>query len=211
MKTSIVLLLCLFLGIGQLAAQENIEEGSKIFKSRCSSCHRIDKKLIGPALSGVQERRDKQWIIDFVHSSQTLIHSGDSAAIALFEEFNRTVMPDHKDLTAVQIQHVVAYIADQSQQVDVKADGDWYKPALKKPYTDKNSFIDRVVYLNFDGDHRPLQKGDMGSWLVICLGIILLIFTCYALVYLNHLRQLVRRITSLKYSNQYLKKDENND
>jgi cytochrome c2 len=32
---------------------ENQKEGRKLFKSLCASCHKLDKKLIGPALGGI--------------------------------------------------------------------------------------------------------------------------------------------------------------
>jgi hypothetical protein len=33
---------------------ENQKEGRKLFKSLCASCHKLDKKLIGPALGDIQ-------------------------------------------------------------------------------------------------------------------------------------------------------------
>ena len=32
---------------------ENQKEGRKLFKTLCASCHKLDKKLIGPALGGI--------------------------------------------------------------------------------------------------------------------------------------------------------------
>ena len=75
------------------------EEGKLIFNSRCASCHNINKTIVGPALAGIDDRRDIDWIIKFVQSSQTLIKSGDKDASALFTKFNNIPMPDHKDLT----------------------------------------------------------------------------------------------------------------
>src|SRR5215208_1973077 len=90
------------------------EEGKAIFTSRCSGCHNINKILTGPALAGVDQRRSIDWIINFVHSSQGVIKSGDKDAVALFEKFNRIPMPDHPDLTADNIKNIVDYIKSEA-------------------------------------------------------------------------------------------------
>ena len=87
-----------------------VEEGKAIFTSRCAGCHSIHKTLTGPALAGVDKRRSLDWIINFVHSSQTVIKKGDKEALALFKQFNNIPMPDHADLSAAQIGNVVEYI-----------------------------------------------------------------------------------------------------
>ena len=57
-----------------------------IFSSRCASCHNVNKVVVGPALAGVSDRHTEDWIIHFVHSSQSVIKGGDTAAIALYEK-----------------------------------------------------------------------------------------------------------------------------
>jgi mono/diheme cytochrome c family protein len=70
--------------------------GEEIFKSVCASCHTIGKgKLVGPDLSKVYERRDQDWLVKFIRSSQTVIKSGDQQAVAVFNEFNKIQMPDN--------------------------------------------------------------------------------------------------------------------
>ncbi|HSU27299.1 MAG TPA: cytochrome c [Chitinophagaceae bacterium] len=91
------------------------EEGKTIFNTRCRTCHSIDKSLVGPALAGVEERHPIEWIVKFVHSSQTVIKSGDETAIALFEKFNKVQMPDHPDLTEENIKSIVAYISSETK------------------------------------------------------------------------------------------------
>ena len=95
-------------------ADPPVEEGKAIFNSRCASCHNINKTVVGPALAGVHDRRDIDWIVQFVQSSQTLIKSGDKDASALFAKFNNMPMPDHKDLSAEKIKSVIEYIKSQS-------------------------------------------------------------------------------------------------
>ena len=108
-----------------------VEEGKSIFTTRCAGCHNINKQVLGPALAGVDERRSMDWIINFVHSSQSLIKSGDKDAVALFKEFNNIPMPDHKDLTDEQIKNVVEYI-------NVEAKGAAGKKEVAPPIAELN-------------------------------------------------------------------------
>lgn len=110
----LLLTLVFFCGLHAFAAPP-LEEGKVIFSSRCAGCHNVNKVLAGPALAGVHERRSIDWIVKFVHSSQTLIKSGDKDAVALFEKFNKIPMPDHKDLSPDNIKSIVEYIKSESK------------------------------------------------------------------------------------------------
>ncbi|MEP7257369.1 MAG: cytochrome c [Flavitalea sp.] len=91
-----------------------VDEGKAIFSMRCGSCHNINKVVVGPALAGVDQRHSIDWIIKFVQSSQAVIKSGDTAALALFAKFNNMPMPDHTDLTADNIKSILEFIKNQS-------------------------------------------------------------------------------------------------
>lgn len=90
------------------------DDGKNIFTARCAACHNVNKTIVGPALNGIDKRRPIDWIISFIHSSQTVVKSGDSYAVALFEKFNKVAMPDHPDLTVDNIKSIVEYIKSQS-------------------------------------------------------------------------------------------------
>jgi len=92
-----------------------LDEGKALFTSRCASCHNVNKIVVGPALAGVSERRTEDWIIHFVHSSQSVIKGGDQKAIELYEKFNKVPMPDHLDLSAESIKDILAYIKSESK------------------------------------------------------------------------------------------------
>jgi cytochrome c551/c552 len=92
-----------------------VDEGKMIFTSRCASCHNVNKVIVGPALAGVSERHTEDWIIHFVHSSQTVIKGGDKTAVALYEKFNKVPMPDHLDLSPETIRGILAYIKSETK------------------------------------------------------------------------------------------------
>ena len=84
--------------------------GEEIFKSVCSACHTIKMgRKVGPDLSGVYQIRKNEWLIRFIHSSQKFIKSGDTAAIAIYNEYNKIPMPDNH-LSDEQILSVIEYI-----------------------------------------------------------------------------------------------------
>lgn len=110
-----ITLSCFFTFIISLNAQN---QGEQLFKQRCTACHTVGGgKLIGPDLANVQVRRTEEWIIKFVQSSQSVIKSGDTTAVAVFNQHNKVVMPD-QDLNGNQIKSIVAYIAANSPDVN---------------------------------------------------------------------------------------------
>jgi cytochrome c551/c552 len=96
--------------------------GEETFKTICAGCHTIKAgRLVGPDLSGIYQIRNDEWLIKFVRSSQQLIKSGDTAAIAIYEKFNKIPMPDNR-LTDEQILSIINYIkvTDQSLQASIQ-------------------------------------------------------------------------------------------
>lgn len=43
---------------------DSAAKGETIFKSKCSACHKLDQRLVGPALMGVTARRSPEWIMN---------------------------------------------------------------------------------------------------------------------------------------------------
>jgi len=103
-------MLILAVGIGRMEIGIAEEIGEQLFKSACAVCHTIGSgRLVGPDLIGIHDKRPEQWLQKFVKSSQTVINSGDTDAIALFEEYNKLPMPD-PPITDDQIREVLSYI-----------------------------------------------------------------------------------------------------
>jgi mono/diheme cytochrome c family protein len=93
-------------------------EPANIFRKRCSACHTFGKGVkVGPDLKGVTERRNHDWLLQFVKSSQTVIQSGDPTAKALFEQFKPQKMPDWADLSDAQISAIMDYFAANGPEI----------------------------------------------------------------------------------------------
>lgn len=107
-------------------------EGKKLFQARCASCHNVNKKLTGPALSGVEDRHSEAWIISFVKSSQTMIKAGDKAALEVYNQNNQVAMPDHPDLSDDLIRDILAYVKEEAGKAP-KDDAPFPRPGQVQP------------------------------------------------------------------------------
>ena len=124
-KTTIVryatacLLVCCFVFSGQQAfAQRDavptdeaiITQGEQLFNEyQCNTCHKVETKLVGPALAGVYDRRSLDWIYAWVKNSQALIASGDAQANELWKQYQPAAMTPY-DLENEQILAIIAYV-----------------------------------------------------------------------------------------------------
>ena len=149
MKNRIFLLTLFTAFVVSTNATPPSEEGKTLFTARCAACHNVNKQLTGPALAGVHERRSIEWIINFVHSSQTMVKKGDKDAVAVFEKFNKIPMPDHGDLTDDNIKNIVEYVKSESKSGEAKAP--FAKPTKIRPNYTPISLNNYGVFIGFFG------------------------------------------------------------
>jgi mono/diheme cytochrome c family protein len=97
-----------------------ISSGETLFKQNCASCHKVQEKLIGPALKNVYDRREIPWIISFVRNSQKLIADGDPIANDLYEEYGQVVMTSF-DFADEEVLSIMAYVKDQTDNPPIAA------------------------------------------------------------------------------------------
>lgn len=52
----------------QIAEIDNVlvGKGKTLFEGKCTSCHKIEAKHVGPALAGVTKRRSPEWIMNMI-------------------------------------------------------------------------------------------------------------------------------------------------
>lgn len=86
--------------------------GEALFKANCGACHAIDKRVLGPAMAGVNERRSNEWLHKWIKNSSGLIASGDKDAVAIFEEFNKVAMPSFPQLSDTDIDDILTYVKE---------------------------------------------------------------------------------------------------
>ncbi|WP_378181724.1 c-type cytochrome [Aquimarina sp. SS2-1] len=88
----------------------DVAKGEALFKSLCAACHKRYKKMTGPALFGVADKYEREWLYSWIKNSAALIASGDAQAIAIWEEYNKTPMNAFPQLTNTDIDNILAYV-----------------------------------------------------------------------------------------------------
>ncbi len=84
-------------------------KGKELFNANCAACHKLDAKMTGPALRGVGDKYDKEWLYKWVKNSSDLIKSGDAKAVKVYEEFAKSNMTAFPQLSNGDIDNIVAY------------------------------------------------------------------------------------------------------
>ncbi len=103
-----------FMEMALAERKKKILIGEKLFADNCASCHSSDmqKNLTGPALGGVTEKREKDWLYDFTRNSMEMIESGDRQALDLWEDWQPTTMNDFPELTDEKLDDLYLYVDD---------------------------------------------------------------------------------------------------
>ena len=91
-------------------------KGKELFNSLCAACHKLDSKSTGPALRGVAEKHDREWLYKWVKNSSEMIKSGDPVAVKLFAENNNQVMTAFPQLSNTDIDNIMAYTSQPKEQ-----------------------------------------------------------------------------------------------
>lgn len=63
-----------------------VEKGKELYKANCTACHKIGKRVVGPALKGVTERRSPEWIMNMILNPEEMVEK-DPTAKALLAEY----------------------------------------------------------------------------------------------------------------------------
>jgi len=150
-----------------LSAQD-ATNGKKIFKANCAACHKLDKKLVGPPLKNISEKRDNKWLKSWIKNSAALIKSGDKDAIAIFEEYSKMPMMAFPQLSDKDIDDMIAYMDGKEKKKEVTPIG---KSGTVDPKVVANSEVKQDENKN---EGKELSS-DWMNWIVILLVLVLVV------------------------------------
>jgi mono/diheme cytochrome c family protein len=91
--------------------------GKSLYNANCAACHKLDKKMTGPALRNVEARLaeeeglDREWLNAWIRNSAALIKAGDAYANKIYNEYNGTAMTAFPQLSDQDISDILAYTA----------------------------------------------------------------------------------------------------
>ena len=122
-RLTFLFLLALFLNFTNSFAEDapktggDVAKGEELFKGNCTTCHAVQKQVVGPALKDITKRRDITWIKKFVRNSQKVIKvEKDPYAVALYTKFGGTEMTAFSSFKDDEIEAIVAYITAESSK-----------------------------------------------------------------------------------------------
>lgn len=104
-----------------LSAQEgDPAKGKSLFNANCAACHKLDKKMTGPALRNVEQRLadeqglDREWINVWIRNSASVIASGDAYGNKIYNEYGGAAMTAMPQLSDQDISDILAYTAEEA-------------------------------------------------------------------------------------------------
>ena len=84
-----IFIFSLFFAQGQEQDEAAIKAGKSLFNANCAACHKLNKRAVGPALRGVSEKYDREWLYQWINNSTAMAKTGDPDAVAVNEENNK--------------------------------------------------------------------------------------------------------------------------
>lgn len=125
-----------------LFAQDDaaVAAGKKLFNANCAACHKLNKRAVGPALKGVSAKYDKEWLYSWIKNSTAMVKSGDAQAVAIYEEYNGSVMTSFPQLSNEDIDNIISY-TDSTPPAPVAAAGGQAVPVQASGAGVSNSII----------------------------------------------------------------------
>lgn len=85
-----------------------VKEGQNIFNSKCFACHKLESKLVGPALIPIVKKTNPVYLMNYLLNT-TEMQKKEPQLKKLIKEFNGVVMPD-QDLNKKQARSVLEYL-----------------------------------------------------------------------------------------------------
>ena len=118
MNKVVSILLILLFGFSAMA-QDQAVEGKKIFQQNCSSCHKIDGKLIGPPLDEALDQwgGDKAAMYTWIRNWAQAVEEGHPRAIEV-QNYDPSAMTMFPQLSDEDIDKIFAYVDNPSAAGD---------------------------------------------------------------------------------------------
>ena len=125
----------------------DVNNGQALFNQHCAACHKLDSKLIGPAMGGVVERLQteqglgRDWLHKWIRNNETLRASGDEYANQVFEEYNQVAMLPFEMLSEQDIDDILAFSSNPPAPKE--------EPKIEATQTDESAIPVGVLIIGF--------------------------------------------------------------
>jgi len=87
--------------------QTMADKGAKIFKQKCTACHKPERRMIGPAMKGIYQKRSPEWVMNIMLNPTQMLNE-DPIAKGLLKDYNNVMMID-QNLTQEEARALAEY------------------------------------------------------------------------------------------------------
>ncbi len=105
------------------ANAQDLLEGRKIFRDKCSSCHSLDRDNVGPALQPIVAVKSEAFLIKWINNAPAFTASGDPEAVEASKFNPSKEMTAFPSLTEDQIKNILAYVKEGEPKKEAAAGG----------------------------------------------------------------------------------------
>lgn len=82
------------------------DAGKVVYEAKCTACHKVEKKFIGPSPKGIMERRTAAWVMNMILDPEGMVNN-DPIARQLLMKFSAPMA--NQSLTEDEARSVVEY------------------------------------------------------------------------------------------------------
>lgn len=103
-------------------AQGDAAKGEAIFKAKCTTCHKIDVQLVGPALGPqISSETDDKYLIKWIQNNQALIAAKVPKAVAIYNKYNQSNMTVFTELSDADVTNIITYVRNDWKTMQAAA------------------------------------------------------------------------------------------
>ena len=84
-----------------------VAKGEEVYKAKCTACHKISKRFVGPGLKGVTERRTPEWIMNMILDPEKMVIE-NATAKALLAEYSAPMA--NQNVTEEEARAILEYL-----------------------------------------------------------------------------------------------------
>lgn len=93
------------LSLGELD-QAMADKGKEVYDAKCTACHKVTEKYIGPAPAGIMERRSPEWVMNMILDPELMVKE-DHIAKDLLKEYIAPMA--NQNLTEEEARQILEY------------------------------------------------------------------------------------------------------
>lgn len=110
-KVFVVILLSVFMLNTLRLNAADVAKGEALFKQHCTACHKVNQKIVGPALKGITQKYkdDPKFLYEWIRNNQALVKKGDPKAVEV-SQMEPSAMNSFTFLQDPDIENILAYI-----------------------------------------------------------------------------------------------------